>query len=218
MTTVPEAERSTGLDRDGGTELIFDGLTISNGLGWSIDGSTMYLVDSCPPVIHGFAFDAERGTIADGRILVTVAEDVGVPDGMTVDADGDLWVAIYGGGRVQRYSSAGVLLEELFVVPAEQSTSCAFAGAGLNRLYVTTATEGWSDERRRAEPGAVLVYRFDTDARGRRRHFVGGHVVGDGGTVTIPARVAPSPRDSSIHHAGRPSSQGPRREHSGSAH
>ena len=107
MTTVPEAERSTGLDRDGGTELIFDGLTISNGLGWSIDGSTMYLVDSCPPVIHGFAFDAERGTIADGRILVTVAEDVGVPDGMTVDADGDLWVAIYGGGRVQRYSSAG---------------------------------------------------------------------------------------------------------------
>ena len=154
------------LDRDGGTELILDGLTISNGLGWSIDGSTMYLVDSGPRVIHAFAFDAERGTIADGRILVTVAEDVGAPDGMTVDADGDLWVAIYGGGRVQRYSSAGVLLEELFV-PAEQSTSCAFAGPGLNRLYVTTATEGWSDERRRAEPGAGLVYRFDTDARGR---------------------------------------------------
>jgi hypothetical protein len=59
-----------------------------------------------------------------------------------------------------------VLLEELFV-PAEQSTSCAFAGPGLNRLYVTTATEGWSDERRRAEPGAGLVYRFGTDARGR---------------------------------------------------
>jgi sugar lactone lactonase YvrE len=154
------------LDRDGGTELILDGLTISNGLGWSIDGSAMYLVDSGPRVIHAFAFDAEPGTIADGRILVTVTEDVGTPDGMTVDADGDLWVAIYGGGRVQRYSSAGVLLEELFVL-AEQSTSCAFAGPGLNRLYVTTATEGWSDERRRAEPGAGLVYRFDTDARGR---------------------------------------------------
>jgi sugar lactone lactonase YvrE len=154
------------LDRDGGTELILDGLTISNGLGWSIDGSAMYLVDSGPRVIHAFAFDAGPGTIADGRILVTVAEDIGTPDGMTVDADGDLWVAIYGGGRVQRYSSAGVLLEELFV-PAEQSTSCAFAGPGLNRLYVTTATEGWSDERRRVEPGAGLVYRFDTDARGR---------------------------------------------------
>lgn len=64
-----------------------------------------------------------------------------------------------------------MLLEELFV-SAEQSTSCAFAGPGLNRLYVTTATEGSSDERRRAEPGAGLVYRFDTDARGRRRHSV----------------------------------------------
>jgi sugar lactone lactonase YvrE len=154
------------LERDGGTELILDGLMISNGLGWSIDGSTMYLVDSGPRVIHAFAFDAERGTIADGRILVTVAEGVGAPDGMTVDADGDLWVAIYGGGRVQRYSAAGVLLEEL-VVPAGQSTSCAFAGPALTRLYVTTATEGWSDERRRAEPGAGLVCRFDTDARGR---------------------------------------------------
>ena len=142
---------------DGGLRLVrdyrlpgtVDGLTIPNGLGWSDDGSTIYLVDSGPCVIHAFAFDAERGTIADGRVLVTVAEDVGGPDGMTVDADGDLWVAIYGGGRIQRYSPAGVRLEELFV-PAEQSTSCAFAGPGLTRLYVTTATEGWSEERRRA--------------------------------------------------------------------
>jgi sugar lactone lactonase YvrE len=73
---------------------------------------------------------------------------------------------IRGGGRIQRYFSVGVLLKELFV-PAEQSTSCAFAGPGLTRLYVTTSTEGWSDERRRAEPGTGLVYRFDTDARGR---------------------------------------------------
>jgi hypothetical protein len=125
----------------------------------------------------------------------------------------------HGGGRIKRYSSAGVLLEELFV-PAEQSTSRAFAGPGLNRLYVTTATEGWSDERRRAEPGAGLAYCFDTDARGPAGGAIpsGGQVVGDSGTVTIPARVAPSPRDSSVHHAGRPSSQGPRKEHRGCAH
>ena len=86
------------LERNGGTELILDGLTISNGLGWSLDGATMYLVDSGPRVIYAFAFDAERGTIVDGRILVSVADDVGAPDGMTVDAAGDLWVAIYGGG------------------------------------------------------------------------------------------------------------------------
>ena len=74
---------------------------------------------------------------------------------MTVDAAGDLWVAVYGGGCVHRYSADGVLREEL-TVPAAQSTSCAFAGPGLHRLYVTTATEGWSDDQRRAEPAAGL--------------------------------------------------------------
>ncbi len=154
------------LDWTGRTESMLDGLTISNGLGWSPDGGTMYLVDSGPRVVHAFAFDADRGTISAGRVLVTVAEEVGAPDGMTVDAAGDLWVAIYGGGRVHRYSPDGALRQAL-IVPAKQSTSCAFAGPGLNRLYVTTATEDWSDERRRAEPAAGLIYRFDTDATGR---------------------------------------------------
>ncbi len=126
----------------------------------------MYLVDSGPRVVHAFAFDPDRGTISEGRVLVTVPEEVGAPDGMTVDAAGDLWVAIYGGGRVHRYRPDGAL-REVLPVPAEQSTCCAFAGPGLHRLYVTTATEGWSDDQRRAEPAAGLVYRFDTDATGR---------------------------------------------------
>ncbi|MGH2931464.1 MAG: SMP-30/gluconolactonase/LRE family protein [Gaiellaceae bacterium] len=154
------------LDRAGETELMLDGLTISNGKGWSPDGATMYLVDTGPRVVHAFAFDGDTGTITDGRVLITVPEDVGSPDGMTVDADGDLWVAIWGGGRVQRYSPKGELRQTL-TVPAAQCTSCAFAGSGLNRLYVTTATEFWTDEQRRAEPAAGLVYRFETDATGR---------------------------------------------------
>jgi sugar lactone lactonase YvrE len=154
------------LDQRGRTELVLRDLTISNGLGWSPDGATMYLVDSGPRVIHAFVFDAERGTISRGRVLVTVAEDVGAPDGMTVDVAGDLWVAIYGGGRVHRYSPDGVL-RQVLRVPAEQTTCCAFAGPGLHRLYVTTGTEGWSDDDRRAEPAAGLVYRLDTDAAGR---------------------------------------------------
>ncbi|MBV9798862.1 MAG: SMP-30/gluconolactonase/LRE family protein [Solirubrobacterales bacterium] len=154
------------LDRDGHVEEVLGGLTISNGLGWSPDGGTMYLTDTGPRVIRAFEFDGERGTISDPRTLIEVPEDVGSPDGLTVDAGGDLWVAVYGAGRVHRYSPDGVLLEEL-LVPAEQCTSCAFAGPGLNRLYVTTATEDWSDERRRAEPTAGLVYWFGTDATGR---------------------------------------------------
>jgi len=153
-------------DRTGQTELILGDLTISNGLGWSPDGGTMYLADSGTRVIHAFAFDAEPGTLSDRRMLATVPAEVGAPDGLTVDAGGDLWVAIFGGGRVHRYSPDGELREEL-LVPAKQCTSCAFAGPGLNRLYVTTATESWTDEQRRAQPGAGLVYRFDTDATGR---------------------------------------------------
>ncbi len=154
------------LDGNGSIELILPELTISNGLGWSPDGATMYLVDSGPRVIHAFAFDAELGTISNGRVFASVGERVGAPDGLTVDADGDLWVAIYGGGRVHRYSPDGEL-REVLPVPAVQATSCAFAGPGLDRLYVTTATEGWSDEQRRAEPAAGRVYRYDTDATGR---------------------------------------------------
>ena len=153
------------LDRDGHTRLMLDGLTISNGLGWSPDGATMYLADTIPRVIHAFAFDGERGTISNGRVLVTVTEGAG-PDGLTVDAAGDIWVAIFGAGRVHRYCPDGVLREELHV-PAMETTSCAFAGPGLNRLYVTTATEDWSDEQRLAEPAAGLTYRVDTDATGR---------------------------------------------------
>jgi sugar lactone lactonase YvrE len=153
------------LERDGKVELMLAGLTISNGLGWSPDGATMYLADTIPRVIHAFAFDGERGEISDGCVLITVAEGAG-PDGLTVDAAGDLWVAVFGAGRVQRYSPDGALREELHV-PAMETTSCAFAGLGLNRLYVTSATEDWSEEERRAEPTAGLTYRFDTDAVGR---------------------------------------------------
>jgi sugar lactone lactonase YvrE len=154
------------LDPDGHTELVLAGLTISNGLGWSPDGRTMYLADTIPRVIHAFAFDGDRGTISDGRVLVEVTGSGAGPDGLTVDAAGDIWVAIFGGGRVERYSPAGEL-REVLRVPARETTSCAFAGPGLHRLYVTTATENWSDEQRRAEPGAGLTYRFDTDATGR---------------------------------------------------
>jgi sugar lactone lactonase YvrE len=154
------------LDRDGQVDQMRGNLTISNGLGWSPDGTVMYLADSGPRVVQAFGFDEESGTLTDGRPFVTVAEEVGTPDGLTVDADGDVWVAIYGGGQIHRYSPDGVLRQTL-TVPAHQSTSCTFAGRDLNRLYVTTATEGWSDDQRRAEPGAGLVYRFDVDATGR---------------------------------------------------
>jgi sugar lactone lactonase YvrE len=153
-------------DHEGRVDLVLGGLTISNGLGWSPDGTIMYLADSGPRVVHAFDFAGDTGTVSNGRTLLDLDEAVGAPDGLTVDAGGDLWVAVYGGGQVHRYSPEGVL-REVLSVPTAQCTSCAFAGPALNRLFVTTATEGWSDEQRLAEPTAGLVYRFDTDVTGR---------------------------------------------------
>ena len=154
------------LERDGRVEQMLDGLTISNGIGWSVDGRTMYLVDSGPRVINAFDFDGERGTISGQRILATVPDDVGAPDGLTVDAAGDVWAAIYGGSQVRRYAPDGTL-REIHAIPARECTCCAFGGPGLMTLFVTTATENYTDEQRRAEPGAGLIYRFGTDAVGR---------------------------------------------------
>ena len=153
------------LDRNGRIEQVLGGLTISNGLGWSPDGREMYVTDSGPREVRAYAFDADQGTISDGRVLISVSEEVGSPDGLTVDAGGDLWVAVYGGGQVQRYSAEGIL-REVVEVPAQQTTCCAFAGLGMRRLYVTTGTEGWTDEERRADPRAGVVYRIDTDSVG----------------------------------------------------
>ena len=92
----------------------------------------MYLADSGPRVIHAFSVDGDRGTISNARVLVEVPRRLGAPDGVTVDADGELWVAIYG-GRINRYSTEGALRQTL-PVPAKQSTSCAFACQRLDRL------------------------------------------------------------------------------------
>ena len=154
------------LDRDGSITKVLDGLAIPNGIGWSLDRRTMYFIDSGPRLIRAFDFDEIAGSISNGRVLVAVDASVGSPDGLAIDAGGDLWVAVYAGGRVQRYAPDGTLKDE-HLVPAAQTTSCAFAGPGLHRLYVTTATEDWSDDQRLAEPTAGLVYHLDTDATGR---------------------------------------------------
>jgi sugar lactone lactonase YvrE len=153
------------LGGDGRCKAVLEDLTIPNGMGWSPDGRTMYLADSGRRVVIAFDFDAVNGEISSGRVLIALDEGDETPDGLTVDARGQLWVAIYGGGRVNRYRPNGQLRESV-VIPAEQVTSCAFAGLGMNRLYVTTGTEGWSSERRQADPGAGLVYRCETGSWG----------------------------------------------------
>ena len=134
------------LDADLTVHKMLEGVSISNGIGWSLDDRLMYYIDSLAHGLDVFDFNPRTGEIAGRRRLVDVPEEQGVPDGMTVDAQGYLWVAIYGAGRVQRYSPGGELDLIVEVPQASKVTSCAFGGPGLQELYITTARERLTDE------------------------------------------------------------------------
>jgi sugar lactone lactonase YvrE len=131
-------ERLWRLEPDGNVTVLDDDLTLSNGLGWSPDGGTLYSVDTTPGVIHARAYDARTGATGERREAVRITD--GSPDGMTVDAEGNLWVAIFGAGEVRCLTPQGELLATIDV-PAPHVTSVAFAGPSLDTLVITTARE-----------------------------------------------------------------------------
>jgi sugar lactone lactonase YvrE len=143
------------LDPAGSMTVVLDGVTESNGLGWSPDGGTFYYIDSGEPAprIRAFPCDLAAGTLGAPRDLVQPPPSYGIPDGLVVDADGCLWVAFWGGGAVRRFSASGELLAEL-PVPVSQPSCPAFGGPGLADLYVTTAWENMTGVQRDAEPMA----------------------------------------------------------------
>ncbi len=120
---------------DGTVTTVLDGLTVSNGLGWSPDGRTVYLADSGPGVVHAFAYDPDSGAFSDGRVLLETGGPDGVADGLTVDDEGCLWTAMWGGAQVRRWSPEGELLAVVETGVANTS-SCAFAG---DLLVISTA-------------------------------------------------------------------------------
>ena len=145
------------LDGPGSVERMVAPVTISNGLGWSPDAATMYYIDTPTRAIRRFAFDAESGAIGV-PVVLDVSAWPGVPDGLAVDAEGNLWVAFWDGWAVRRFSPDGELLLEV-EVPVARPTSCTFGGSGLDELLITTARVGLSRDVLRDQPlaGSVLV-------------------------------------------------------------
>jgi sugar lactone lactonase YvrE len=148
------------LDPGGEITVVLDGVTESNGLGWSPDGGTFYYIDSGEPRprIRAFPCDLAAGTLGAPRDLVQPPPEQGIPDGLVVDAEGCLWVAFWGGQAVRRYSADGGLLAEL-PTPVSQPSCPAFGGPGLEDLYVTTAWEDMTQAQRDAEPLAGHLLR-----------------------------------------------------------
>lgn len=119
---------------------VLTGVTISNGLGWSPDGSRMYYVDSPTKAVDVLDYDLGTGRAVDRRVLIDTSAYAGLPDGLAVDAEGCLWVAFFGGSAVRRFSTGGTVLA-VVEVPDLNVTSCAFAGPELDCLVITTARD-----------------------------------------------------------------------------
>ena len=141
------------LDADRSVHKMDSGFTVSNGTGWSPDGKTMYFTDSLHYSIYAYDFDAASGAIENRRTFAEFSGEDGVCDGLTVDSEGGVWSALWGGWRVQRFDPDGVVEREVRI-PVSVASSCAFGGENLDELFVTTAWTGLSDEERAQQPGS----------------------------------------------------------------
>ncbi|GAA3232570.1 SMP-30/gluconolactonase/LRE family protein [Pseudonocardia petroleophila] len=151
------------LDPDLTVRRMLTGLTISNGFATAPDGRTVYHVDT--PTRRVEAFDPV-GDPAARRTVVRIPDGAGFPDGLTVDADGGIWVALWGGSAVHRYTPDGVL-DTVVALPVTQVTACAFGGPDLDRLYVTTSALGLDARARAAQPSAGALFVVEPGFRGR---------------------------------------------------
>lgn len=133
-------------------------VTISNGLAWTADASTMYYIDSPTRRVDAFDFKAETGEISQQRTAVALPEGIGYPDGMTIDAEDKIWVALWAGWGVGRFDpTTGEMLAKV-EVPVECVTSCCFGGPDMTDLYITTASRDLKEEDRPKQPDAGGIF------------------------------------------------------------
>jgi len=156
------------LDPDGSVHVVLPDVTVSNGLEWSPDGSLAYYVDTPTGSIDVFDYDVENGLT--GRREFVAPQSEGHPDGLTVDDEGGVWVALYDGGAVHRYTAQGAL-DEVVEVPTAKVTACTIGGPRLDQLFITTSAENLEPG---SDPLAGCLFTSDVGVRGRPvREFAG---------------------------------------------
>ncbi len=147
---------------DGTPATMMTGCTISNGLAFSPDGTRLYFIDSVPGILHVYKDNA-------WRVLRRFDDSTGKPDGMTVDADGTLWIAICDQGQVIGMTPDGEIIQQI-ALPCETVTNCTFGGADLKTLFVTTGTFSMSDDEKAANPEAGGLFAIQMEVAGLRPH------------------------------------------------
>jgi sugar lactone lactonase YvrE len=161
------------LDSDGSVTPMVTGVSTSNGIDWSLDNRTAYYVDTPTGRIDSFDFDVEAGVLSNRRPFVEIPSSDGHPDGLIVDAEGFVWLCLWQGAAVRRYSPDG-LLDRVIPMPATQVTKCAFGGRDLDELFITTAWVGLSESERQQQPLAGALFRICPGVKGKRVNRFGG--------------------------------------------
>ena len=144
------------MEKDLSVRKILDKITISNGIGWSPDNETMYYVDSLRYVIFAFDYDLTSGKISRQRPFLQLNADYGTPDGLTVDSEGYVWCAIYGGWKVIRIDPSGKISLEI-PMPVSQPSSCMFGGENLDTLFITSISDDIPDPAREPMAGDLFA-------------------------------------------------------------
>ena len=163
---VPGAGSLYRFDPDRVLTKVLSNLTISNGIDWSLDNSLMYYIDSATQTVDTFDFDLVSGSLSNRRTLIAIPHSEGMPDGLTVDTEGCLWVALWGGGAVRRYSPDAVQIAH-YDLPVEFVSCCAFGGPSYDDLYVTTGRYTLTPDEVKKQPGAGSLFRINPGVRGR---------------------------------------------------
>lgn len=157
------------LDPDQSVHTVWTGLGIANGIGWSPDDQTIYHVDSTAATVYAADYDLATGSVGERRRLLELPPGGAVPDGLAVDIEGGLWVALWGGGEVLHLDPSGRITDRI-ALPVPQPTSVAFAGPDSTQLFITSAREGLSDSSRAAHPESGRVFVAAVDVPGREIH------------------------------------------------
>ncbi len=162
------------LDADHRAHQMLTDVTISNGIVWSSDHKTMYYIDTMTQRVDAFDYDLQTGAIANRRTAITVAPELGYPDGMSIDNNDNLWIAMWGGHQVCQFDPRKGEHQCSIHVPAKNVTSCAFGGPNLEQLYITTARVGITDQELIDQPLAGSVFVAEPQAVGVPSHAFAG--------------------------------------------
>ena len=166
-----EGEKGAGalyrLDSDGEIQKIVPNVTISNGLAWNAAETIMYYIDTPTKEIWAFDYEKSTGIISNKRVAVTIPRWASSPDGMTIDNEGKLWVAHFGGYAVNRWDPETGKHLEAIPLPASNITCCAFGGPNLDTLYISSASLGLSEPKKREQPLAGALFKVKVGQTGR---------------------------------------------------